>query len=481
MQNLSSALATSDSSPNWSPPIPGLSTAVFAPDTVLDGTYRIVRSLAQGGMGEVYLAAHERLPGYFAVKALQAELAYHPESQTRFRREAEILAGIRHPNVVQVVDFNISTTGVPYLVLEYIDGPDLASDLRDGRRLAPIEVMSIVRQVASALAAAHAVGVVHRDLKPENIVMVPAPGQAPVVKVIDFGISISGVSPRITTDSRVMGTPEFMSPEQALGRREEIDARSDQFALAALTHTLLAGHPPFRGDTPLATLSAIVHGQPEPLVGQVEWLADEVQWVLRKGMARLRDDRYPTVLEFADALEGALGRSGALGDLTPTALAVRSGDCHTPTGHTPVPGHVSTGRTPLPAHTPADIVIGHALHPSGDMPPAIAFTATAANDSAFGGEEAAVGSPSVAEPAFARDDEWLGDELVPARNYSPRVLAGLMVLFFVVGAVLAMRVTAPSDVERAMSTASTSVQSQWKQVAAGVDQWVSWTKTRFRR
>jgi serine/threonine-protein kinase len=469
MQNLSSALATSDSSPNWSPPIPGLSTAVFAPDTVLDGTYRIVRPLAQGGMGEVYLAAHERLPGYFAVKALQAELAYHPESQTRFRREAEILAGIRHPNVVQVVDFNISTTGVPYLVLEYIDGPDLASDLRDGRRLAPIEVMSIVRQVASALAAAHAVGVVHRDLKPENIVMVPAPGQAPVVKVIDFGISISGVSPRITTDSRVMGTPEFMSPEQALGRREEIDARSDQFALAALTHTLLAGHPPFRGDTPLATLSAIVHGQPEPLVGQVQWLADEVQWVLRKGMARVRDDRYASVLEFADALEGALGRSGALGDLTPTALAVRSGDCHTP----------ATGYTPT-GHTPTDIVIGHALHPSGDMPPAFALAATAANDS-ISGEGTAGDSPSVAEPAFARDDEWLGDELVPARNYSPRVLAGLVVLFFVVGALFAVRVTAPSDVERAMSTATTSVQSQWKQVAAGVDQWVSWTKTRFRR
>ncbi|MEA2698318.1 MAG: eukaryotic-like serine/threonine-protein kinase [Myxococcales bacterium] len=469
MQNLSSALATSDSSPNWSPPIPGFSTAVFAPDTVLDGTYRIVRSLAQGGMGEVYLAAHERLPGYFAVKALQAELAYHPESQTRFRREAEILAGIRHPNVVQVVDFNISTTGVPYLVLEYIDGPDLASDLRDGRRLAPIEVMSIVRQVASALAAAHAVGVVHRDLKPENIVMVPAPGQAPVVKVIDFGISISGVSPRITTDSRVMGTPEFMSPEQALGRREEIDARSDQFALAALTHTLLAGHPPFRGDTPLATLSAIVHGQPEPLVGQVQWLADEVQWVLRKGMARVRDDRYPTVLEFADALEGALGRSGALGDLTPTALAVRSGDCHTP----------ATGHTPPTGHTPTDIVIGHALHPSGDMP--AAFAPTASNDSVFLGEGAAGLSPSVAEPAFARDDEWLGDEMVPARNYSPRLLAGLVVLFFVVGALFAVRVTAPSDVERAMSTATTSVQSQWKQVAAGVDQWVSWTKTRFRR
>jgi serine/threonine-protein kinase len=451
----------SDSSPNWSPPFPVQGTAVFAADTVLDGTYRIVRPLAQGGMGEIYLAAHERLPGYFAVKVLQAELAFHPESQTRFRREAEILAGIRHPNVVQVVDFNISMNGIPYLVLEYIDGPDLASDLRGGRKLTPIEVMSIVRQVASALAAAHAVGVVHRDLKPENIVLVPAPGQSPVVKVIDFGISISGVSPRITTDSRVMGTPEFMSPEQALGRREEIDARSDQFALAVLAHTLLAGRPPFRGDTPLATLSAIVHGQPEPLTGRVQWLADEVQWVLRKGMARLRDDRYPAVLEFADALEGALSRSGALGDLTPTALAVRSGDRSTPN---------------------SGIVIGHALHPSGDLPSASVVDALA--QAAAETDLAATSpdfSPSVAEPTIARDDEWLGDDLVPARNYSPRLLAGLALVFFFVGALLAMRVTAPSDVERAMATATTSVRSEWKQMAAGVDQWVSWTKTRFRR
>ena len=172
--------------------------------------------------------------------------------------------------------------------------------------------MSIVRQIASALDAAHAAGVVHRDLKPANVILMPAAGQAPVVKVIDFGISISDWSPQITTESRVMGTPEFMSPEQALGRRDDIDARSDQFALAVLAHTLLAKRAPFAGDSPLATLSAIVHGEPEALAPHVAWPADEVQAVLRQGMARAREDRFPTVLAFADALDAALAYAGAL-------------------------------------------------------------------------------------------------------------------------------------------------------------------------
>jgi serine/threonine protein kinase len=301
---------------------------IFAVDTVLDGTYRIVSLLGQGGMGEVYLAAHERLPGYFAVKAMQPDLASHAESVGRFRREAEILAGLRHPNVVQVVDFNVSAQGAPYLVMELIDGQDLDSELRQGQQLSPSDVIALVRQIASALDAAHAAGVVHRDLKPANLILVRAPGQTPIVKVIDFGISISEWSNRLTTESQIVGTPEYMSPEQALGRRDEIDGRSDQFALAALTHTLLARRPPFRGDTPLATLSAIVNGEPETLAPYVSWPAGEVEEVLRKGMARSRDDRYPSVLDLTDALEAALDRSGALAEparACPSATATGSG------------------------------------------------------------------------------------------------------------------------------------------------------------
>ncbi|HEY2899247.1 MAG TPA: serine/threonine-protein kinase [Polyangia bacterium] len=315
--------------------------AVFKPDTVLNGTYRIVRPLGRGGMGDVFLAAHARLPGNFAIKALQADLASKPEAMARFKREAEIMAGIHHPNVVQVIDFNVAPEG-PYLVMELVDGPDLGSELRGGRILAPGEVLAIVQQIASGLHAAHAAGVVHRDLKPENVLLMGLSGQASVVKVIDFGISISDSSPAITIDNQVMGTPEFMSPEQALGRREEIDARSDQFALAVLAQTLLARRPPFKGDTPMATLSAIIYGEPESMAAYVLWPASEVEQILRKGMARQRDDRYPSVLDFAEALTGALDRSGALATVAPQSQAV--------TAPAPLVKSEPTGTLQIPLH-----------------------------------------------------------------------------------------------------------------------------------
>jgi serine/threonine-protein kinase len=287
---------------------------IFPVDRILGGTYRIVKLLGRGGMGEVFVAAHERMPGFFAVKAMRPDAVTRAESASRFRREAEILAGVRHPNVVQVFDFNVSPEGVPYLVMELVEGQDLDAELANGRTLAPADVMSIVRQIASALDAAHSVGVVHRDLKPANVIRVPAAGQPAVVKIIDFGISSSEWSHRITTDNRLMGTPGYMSPEQALGRRDEIDARSDQFALAAIGYTLLARRPPFHGDSPMATLSAIVNGEPEALGPYVPWPAEAVEAVLRKGMARSRVDRYASVLELAAALEAALTSSRAMDD-----------------------------------------------------------------------------------------------------------------------------------------------------------------------
>jgi serine/threonine-protein kinase len=230
----------------------------------------------------------------------------------RFCREACVLAQLRHQNIVQVLDFNVAPGGVPYIAMELCEGVDLRSELDRGRRFEIAEIVSITRQVASALDAAHAAGVVHRDLKPENVVLTPAAGQRPVVKVIDFGLSLAGWSERVTGDFTVFGTPDYMSPEQAQGLRDLTDARTDQFALAALTYTLLSGRPPFSRDTPVAILYAVVHEDPPPL-GKVEgWDAGPVERVLRKGLARDRDDRYPTVLAFIEALEDALVEGGAL-------------------------------------------------------------------------------------------------------------------------------------------------------------------------
>ncbi|HVZ73185.1 MAG TPA: serine/threonine-protein kinase [Polyangia bacterium] len=287
-------------------------TPLFAKDEILDNTYRIVDGLAAGGMGEVYRAVHLRFPRALAIKTLQPEFAARPEWVTRFCREACVLAQLHHPNIVQVVDFNVAANGVPYIAMELIEGEDLRMALDAGRHFDAGEIVAIVRQVASALDAAHAAGVVHRDLKPENVVLTPAPGQAPVVKVIDFGASLCEWTERVTGDCAVFGTPDYMAPEQAQGLRDQVDGRTDQFALAALTYTLITGRAPFARATPVAVLYAIVHENPAELGVEADRDMAPVERVLRKGMSRDRENRYPTVLAFAEALEAALIDVGAI-------------------------------------------------------------------------------------------------------------------------------------------------------------------------
>ncbi|HSZ82410.1 MAG TPA: serine/threonine-protein kinase [Polyangia bacterium] len=284
----------------------------FEPDAVLDGTYQIVRRLAQGGMGSVYVARHLRLGGELVVKTLDVDYAATEEGRARFRREAEILARLRHPNVVQVVDFNVSERGMPYLAMELLDGPDLRTALGRGRVFSPAETMTIVRQVASALSAAHACDIIHRDLKPENVVLCRAAGQMPVVKVIDFGISLWGARDGAKVEDVVFGTPEFMAPEQAQGHCDQIDARADQFSLAVLAYTLVTGRPPFRGHAPLEIYDEIIEGRSVPLGPREGWNGDAVEAVLRKGLSATKESRYGSVLDFADALESAMLEGGAI-------------------------------------------------------------------------------------------------------------------------------------------------------------------------
>jgi serine/threonine-protein kinase len=296
----------------------------FARDQVLDGNYRIIDSLASGGMGEVYVAVHLRLPRRLAIKTLPREFASNQERVARFCREACVLAQLEHPNIVQVLDFNVAQNGVPYIAMELINGVDLSGELDRGRRFEVAEIVSIIRQVASALDAAHAAGVVHRDLKPENVVLTPTAGQMPVVKVIDFGLSLHEGMKRVSAEYTISGTPDYMAPEQAKGLRDATDARTDQFALAALAYTLLSGRAPFARETPIEVLYAVVHDEPAAL-GSVEgWDAAPVERVLRQGMARDRDDRYSSVLELADNFEAALIEGGALPrPTTPEPLPLR--------------------------------------------------------------------------------------------------------------------------------------------------------------
>jgi serine/threonine protein kinase len=277
------------------------------PGFVLQETYCIDRLLATGGMGDVYMATHRRLEGAFAIKVLHRELLGEEGLLARFRTEAKIMASLHHPNIVQVFDFNAMPDGTPYLVMELVEGQDLRNIMAERRTLSPHRVAQIVKQTASALGAAHAHGVIHRDLKPENVMLVPIEGQDVCVKIVDFGVSKTRGAQRITLQpSAVIGTPEYMSPEQAEGRNDEVDHRTDQFALAVLAYTLLAGREPFRGQTPVAVLYQVVHADAAPLRRFVAWPCARIQAVLTKAMAKDRDDRYATIVEFAQAFEEAV-------------------------------------------------------------------------------------------------------------------------------------------------------------------------------
>jgi serine/threonine protein kinase len=275
------------------------------PGALLRETYRVLNHVSDGGVGVVFAAAHERLPGRVAVKALQGDRVLDAESLSRFRSEAEVTASLRHPNIVQILDFDVSPGGVPYLVMEFIDGADLRTVGARGP-MAVDRVARVVRQIASALQAAHAAGVVHRDLKPENVMLVEIPGESDFVKVVDFGLSklLHHRGPPVTKPDQILGTPGYMPPEQILGR--PLDARADQFALASLAFELFAGRPAFLCIDSATWLKDIMQEEPPPLSALVPWPATALSAVLARGMAKAPSGRYPSVADFDKALRAAI-------------------------------------------------------------------------------------------------------------------------------------------------------------------------------
>ena len=279
----------------------------LAPGTVLHDTYRILRRVAEGGAGAIYAATHARLAGRYAVKVLHAEAAALEKMMERFRREAEITSSLRHPNIVQIYDFNQTPDGRLYLVMEYLEGVDLRTRLDNEGQLAPGRVRQIVEQVCSALEAAHSRGVTHRDLKPENLFCVAGAGAASaekeLVKVLDFGMSKLRFAAKITADATLVGTPQYMAPEQALGMIDKIDPLSDQFALATIVYEMLSGQPAFHGKDMVSILHAVVRGEPAPLTDP--GLA-EVDKVLRQALSKDRAKRHQDITAFNQALQAAL-------------------------------------------------------------------------------------------------------------------------------------------------------------------------------
>ena len=278
--------------------------------TTLRGTYLIREVLDQGGMGMVFVAEHLRLRKSLAVKVLARHLSDDPHALARFHREAEIISQLNHPSIVQVVDFDTTPEGEPYLVMELLDGESLETRLEREERLPLAEAIRITTQAASGLNAAHRANIVHRDLKPGNVFLMDVAGEGSFVKLLDFGISKRAGAPRgLTGEFDILGTPDYMAPEQASGRTALVDHRGDQFALAVISYQMLTGVLPFAGHDVMEILRHVLNDDPCPPSEIDPGLPELVDQVILKALSKDPDGRFATISAFAQELASASGCS----------------------------------------------------------------------------------------------------------------------------------------------------------------------------
>src|SRR5438105_10549630 len=261
------------------------------------GAYRIGASIGRGGMATVYRAYHTALDRYVALKALPDFFADDPLYRERFQQEARSVARLKHPNILEIFDFGYDE-GVAYLVLELVEGGTLAD--RIGRPMDLREAVRILEQVAGALDHAHRQGILHRDIKPSNI-LIHTDG-TPVLA--DFGLAkMAGSLRRLTSSGTVMGTPEYMSPEQAAD--DPTGPASDLYSLAVVAYEMLTGRVPFQADTPAATLLCHATRDMPPTRELRGELSAHLEEVLRRALAKRPEDRFPTAAAFVAALKPA--------------------------------------------------------------------------------------------------------------------------------------------------------------------------------
>jgi serine/threonine protein kinase len=249
---------------------PLVEAGTWTEGTVIRGKYRILNKIGQGGMGSVYKALHVTFDELRAIKVISPELIHDELFLKRFQHEAVITRRLQHPNAVRVDDIDQAEDGRPFIVMEYIEGKSLRSLIEDAGAMPAPRVCSIIKQVSSALDAAHRLGMIHRDIKPDNIVLIDTPG-GEEAKVLDFGIAKIKEGRRgatggmtLTGTGVVIGTPQYMSPEQAMGKRgDELDGRSDLYSLGIVMYQMLTGDLPFRAETTMEMLLA--HLQKSPM------------------------------------------------------------------------------------------------------------------------------------------------------------------------------------------------------------------------
>jgi serine/threonine protein kinase len=314
----------------------GRALGALTQGSVIATRYEVLSPLGKGGMGMVYKAHDRMLDETVAIKVLRSEFANTAEMAQRFRHEIKLARKVSHRNVCRIHEYG-EDGGVRYISMEYVEGTDLKQLTREkGGWLGPEEAFDVAIQAADGLQAIHDVGIIHRDLKTSNI-MRDATGR---VRLMDFGIAKIEGSDRssagggLTTAGQIMGTPEYMSPEQCLG--DKIDHRSDLYALGVAVYEIFTGSVPFRGDTPVATLFKHIQDPVPfegPIAGRIPLAAVPV---LRKALAKNRADRFANAAEMAEALRRALQQTlaGVPEDAAPTGglpAAGRPGEAGTPT------------------------------------------------------------------------------------------------------------------------------------------------------
>jgi serine/threonine-protein kinase len=318
---------------------------------IIEGKYRIVRLLGEGGMGAVYEGENVRIHRRVAIKVLHSNVAENVDAVARFEREAQAAGRIGSDHIVEVLDLGNLPEGDRFMVMEYLDGESLSQRIQSRGRLAPQEATPLMVQLLEGLGAAHGAGIIHRDLKPDNVYILRSKkGTGDFVKILDFGISKfnklnsdSGMS--MTRTGAVMGTPYYMSPEQAKGSKE-MDHRSDLYSAGVILYEAITGQVPFNAETFNELIFKIVLEAPAPPQTHVPDLDPAFSSIMQKSMAREQKDRFQSAQEFSEALSAWLG-SG-------------QGVAAVPLAQTPAPGaprptgqQAALGQTPPPwANTP---------------------------------------------------------------------------------------------------------------------------------
>jgi eukaryotic-like serine/threonine-protein kinase len=277
-----------------------LSHRPHLPGDVIAGRYRLEAMLGDGAMGQVFAAVNLAISRRVAIKVLKAEVLADAQFRVRFQQEAEAIARIGHRNVAHFIDLVV---GDPtFLVMELVDGPTLGSVLRKEGKLEPRRAIAIAVRLCWALEAAHQAGIVHRDVKPGNILLAPDPELGEEPKLIDFGLAklASSATDAPTRVGQIVGTPHYMAPEQIAN--QEIDARADVYALACVLYHMIAGRPPFEGDSDVQLMYQHMQSPPRPLDAFTADVPPGLQAVMARALAKDRGDRFPSMRELAAAL-----------------------------------------------------------------------------------------------------------------------------------------------------------------------------------